>query len=170
MLDEKFFMYGEEMDLSWRIWLSGGRIIYVPTAKCHHRGAVAVNPEGGTKIVENRTHPQKRFLANRNFLLVIAKNCQHVLLLMLLPCVALILAEGLATLLVTRRWSIAREASFRALTEFWRMRPYVVEQRARIRKIRRRSDFWMLRFLRFGFGRSGELSKIFKLGFPKFNR
>jgi GT2 family glycosyltransferase len=170
MLDEKFFMYGEEMDLSWRIWLSGGRIIFVPKAKCHHRGAVAVNPEGGTKIVENRTSPQKRFLANRNFLLVIAKNCEHILLLMLVSCTALMLAEGLVTLLLTRKWQVTRQTCLEPLADFWRLRTHVRQERRRIRALRRHNDFWMLRFLRFGFGRWGEVSKILRIGFPTFGR
>jgi GT2 family glycosyltransferase len=169
MLDEKFFMYGEEMDLSWRIWLCGGRIVYVPAAKCHHRGAVAVNPAGGAKAVENRTSTQKRYLANRNFLLVLAKNSQHVLLLMLLPCAALILAEGFATLLMTRSWWVFQGTCLKPFLGFWRLRTHIREQRRRIKRLRRHSDLWMLRFFRFGFGRREELVKILKSGFPKFN-
>lgn len=170
MLDEKFFMYGEEMDLSWRIWISGGRIIYVPSARCHHRGAVAVNPAGGTKAVENRTSAQKRFLANRNFLLVIAKNCQHLLLSLLVPCAGLIVAEGVVTLLATRRWSAFKAGCLDAFLGFWRLHPHILQERRRIRALRRRGDLWMLRFLRFGFGRQEEVAKILRGGFPKFNR
>jgi GT2 family glycosyltransferase len=53
MLDERLFMYGEEMDLSWRIWLSGRKIIPVMEARVHHRGAAGVNPAGGNRVVEN---------------------------------------------------------------------------------------------------------------------
>jgi GT2 family glycosyltransferase len=35
-LDEKFFMYGEDVDLSWRIWLGGYKCVYVPEAVCQH--------------------------------------------------------------------------------------------------------------------------------------
>lgn len=170
MLDEKFFMYGEEMDLSWRIWLGGGRIVYVPEAKCHHRGAAAVNPAGGVKAVENRTSTLKRFLANRNFLLVLAKNGQHVLLLLLLPCSALILAEGLATLAMTRSWTVFQNTCLRPFLGFWELRRHILEHRRRIKTLRRHSDFWMLRFLRFGFGRREELLKVLRGGFPKFSR
>ncbi len=78
-------MYGEEMDLSWRIWIVGESIIGVPEAKIHHRGAVGVNPDGGVIITGNRTSGRKRFLANRNRLLIISKNSQHILLLMFAP-------------------------------------------------------------------------------------
>lgn len=170
MLDEKFFMYGEEMDLSWRIWTSGHRVIYAGLAKCHHRGAVAVNPAGGGRAVENRTSTQKRFLANRNFLLVISKNCQNLLLLLLIPCAALILLEGFVTLALTRSLKSFKTTSILAFAGFWKLRGHVRQQRRVIRSLRRRSDFWMVRFLRFGFGRREEVLSIFRRGLPKFTR
>ena len=170
MMDEKFFMYGEEMDLSWRIWISGEKIVYAKAARMHHRGAVAVNPAGGTKTVENRTSTLKRYLANRNFLLVIAKNGQHFLTLMLISCVALMLAEGVATILITRSGAVVRRTCLDAIADFWRLRDHVCEQRCHIKGLRRRSDFWMLRFLRLGFGRGHEVASILRRGFPEFNR
>lgn len=34
--DPGFFLYGEDVDLSWRAWLSGRRCLYIPTARCVH--------------------------------------------------------------------------------------------------------------------------------------
>ncbi len=169
-LDEKMFMYCEETDLAWRVWLSGGKLVSAPAARLHHRGAALVNPAGGTRIVENRTSVQKRFLANRNCLLVLAKNCQHVLLLMLLPCAALVLAESVATLMMTRSWSVTRATCLDALLDVWRLRRHVFEHRRRVKALRRHGDFWMLRFFRLGFGRHGEIGKMIRMGFPKINR
>jgi len=41
-LDERFFMYGEDIDLCWRMWLAGYSCVYVPDAVCRHHydGAV----------------------------------------------------------------------------------------------------------------------------------
>src|SRR5688572_9876568 len=75
--DEGQFMYAEEVDLSWRIWIAGGKLLRVPAARMHHRGAAEVNPAGETKIVESRTSETKRYLANRNNILVLLKNSQH---------------------------------------------------------------------------------------------
>ena len=168
MLDEKCFMYGEEMDLSWRIWIAGERIAPALKARIHHRGAVGVNPAGGTRIVENRTSVQKRFLANRNRLLFVAKNCQHVLLAMLIPCGLLTALEGLLTAGVTKSFGLARQTCFNAIADCWRLRGHVVNQRRLIKGFRRHGDFWMLRFFRFGFGRWEEVQRILKSGFPKF--
>ena len=169
-LDENFFLYGEEPDLCWRIWISGDKIVAAPGARAHHRGSAFVNPAGGSKIVENRTSTNTRFLANRNSLLIIAKNCQHLLLLLLLPCAALVVLEGIFVLLMTRNLVIAKKSSLEAFADFWRLRHHILAERKRIRSFRRRSDFWMLRFFRLGFGRGYELKAILKRGFPKFNR
>lgn len=34
--EEKFFLYGEDVDLSWRMWLAGFPCVYVPEALCRH--------------------------------------------------------------------------------------------------------------------------------------
>jgi GT2 family glycosyltransferase len=34
--DPRFFIYNEELDLCWRIWLSGHTIVYVPTSVVYH--------------------------------------------------------------------------------------------------------------------------------------
>jgi GT2 family glycosyltransferase len=34
--EEKFFMYAEDLDLSWRMWLAGFSCLYVPESICEH--------------------------------------------------------------------------------------------------------------------------------------
>ncbi len=169
-LDERFFMYGEEADLSWRVWIAGEKIVPALTARAHHRGAASINPAGDGKIVENRTSINTRFWANRNGLLVIAKNSQHLLLLMLLPCAFLVALEGFFVLFITKNAAIAKKISLDVFVDFWRLRGHVHQERKRIRSFRRRGDFWMLRFFRLGFGRYHEIKAMFKRGLPKFNR
>ena len=78
--DERFFMYADEYDLCWRVWVAGGKVILAPSARVHHRGAAAVNPRGGERVLEARTSDTKRYYANRNNLVVLLKNSQHLLL------------------------------------------------------------------------------------------
>jgi GT2 family glycosyltransferase len=170
LLDERMFMYAEELDLSWRLWLAGGSLVPVLSARIHHRGAALVNPAGGTRVVENRTSVQKRYLANRNCLLTIAKNSEHILLVTLITHGGLLLAEALATLIMTRSWKVARQTSLDPLLDLWRMRGHVRAQRKFVRAMRLHGDFWMLRFFRLGFGRWNEIQKMLKRGFPKINR
>ena len=43
--DEDYFIYGEDTDLSWRVWLSGFHVIFLPQAKVFHFGKSSLNPK-----------------------------------------------------------------------------------------------------------------------------
>jgi GT2 family glycosyltransferase len=163
----ELLIYADETDLSWRVWIAGGKVVAAPGARLHHRGAAVVNPEGKTKTVESRTTDFKRFLANRNGILFLMKNGQHVLLLLLVPHLLLLLAEAGVGLVLTRRWSYIRKSYLSAISEAFRMRDHVRQWRRRIRGFRRRGDFWMLRFLRLKPARWAEVKRLFKYGPPK---
>jgi N-acetylglucosaminyl-diphospho-decaprenol L-rhamnosyltransferase len=163
-MDARYYLTSEEMDLSWRLWVAGERIVPARGARIHHKGAVVVNPDGGAY----RTSVRKRYYANRNRLVSLAKNCQHVLLLMLVPCALTVLAEGLATWAVTRKWSLARASAFDAFAGFVRLWPHIRAERRRVAAFRKRSDWWMLRFFRLGFGRWPEVRRALRHGYPKF--
>jgi GT2 family glycosyltransferase len=40
--DPLFFFFYDEIDLCWRIWMSGTRIIYLPTSLVHHYGSAVL--------------------------------------------------------------------------------------------------------------------------------
>jgi GT2 family glycosyltransferase len=165
--DSRFYLYSDELDLSFRLWLAGGRAIAVPAARCHHRGAANVNPKGGGTAVEFRTSDSKRFYANRNALLVLLKSGRHVLLLLALLQLGLLACEALVALLLVRRWSFVRRAYVDALIDCWRMRSHIASERRRLNAIRQRGDFWMLRFLRCRLNRWDELVRMRRMGMPK---
>ncbi len=164
--DESFFLYAEEVDLSWRVWIAGHRIILEPLARLHHRGSASVNPKGGTKMVELRTSDSKRFYANRNHLICLLKNCGHILLLTLVPSLLLLFLEGLVGAVLARRWSFFKNTCWAVLVSCWRLRGHVRAQRRQVQSYRQRSDFWMLRFFSFRLNRWDELEKVFRLGPP----
>ena len=164
--DEKFFLYCEETDLSWRVWLSGQRISYAAKAVIHHRGAASANPKGGTKIVELRTSDSKRYYTNRNHWLTLLKNCQGLGLLILPLNAGFLFLESLAMALYLRRFSFFQRAWWEAASDCWRMRGYVAAQRRQVSTYRVRGDLFMLRFLRFGLGRWPDYRRMFRLGRP----
>lgn len=168
--DNEFFLYGEEMDLAWRIWISGENIVAAPAAQIHHRGAAAANPKGGARVVEIRTNDTKRFYANRNHLLTLLKVGRHVMLLLLVPSVMLVLWEGLAGVALLRRWSFFSKTSWAALTDCWRLRGHWMAERRRIRSFRKRGDLWMTRFFSLRLNRWNEFKKMLKLGLPKIEQ
>lgn len=165
--DPVFYMYADEYDLSWRVWISGARAILASSARMHHRGAASVNPSGGDKIVELRTSNSKRFYTNRNCLLLLLKNCQHVLLVMVLLQIGLLLLEGFVALILFRRWSFVRKAYLQAIGDCWRLRGHIRSERARVARYRGRSDWQMLRFFRLRLNRWIELQNLRRHGVPK---
>ncbi len=163
----ELLIYADETDLSWRVWIAGGRVVTVPAARLHHRGAAVVNPQGKTQTIEFRTSETKRFLTNRNGILFLLKNSQHILLLLLIPHLMLLLVEAAASLVLVRRWSYVRKSYFSAMLEAFRMRAHVCEWRRRIRGFRKHGDFWMLRFLRLKPSRWADAKRLFQFGPPK---
>ncbi|MBI2924786.1 MAG: glycosyltransferase family 2 protein [Verrucomicrobia bacterium] len=165
--DPKIFLYADELDLSWRVWISGYRCVAVTVGRLHHRFSAHVNPKGGGTMVELRTSDTKRYYANRNGLVVLLKNCQHVLLLSVPLLLALFVAEALVSLFLIRRWSFIRRAYLGAVADCWRLRAHICAERRRIATFRRRGDWWMLRFLRARLNRWDELRRMLRLGRPK---
>lgn len=92
-MDETFFLYVEDTDLSWRAWLAGYRCLYVPTPTVSHDYALRFG-EG------------KFFLQERNRYLLLLKHWRWKTLLLLLP--SLLLAEvviwGFLLLYYPGRW------------------------------------------------------------------
>lgn len=160
------FMYTEDTDLSWRIWIAGGRIVGVPAARMHHRAALTPRAGGQGPALEARTTDTKRFLSNRNGILFILKNAQHVLLLLLLPHLMMLVAEMAVSLVLIRRWSHVRKAYLSAITGAFAMLGHVRQWRRRIAGFRQRSDFSMLRFLRLKPSRWEQLKRLRQVGLP----
>lgn len=167
MFDSEFFIYSDDSDLSWRVWIAGYRVAGIFEARLHHRGAAGVNPSGGISTIEFRTNDRKRFLTNRNSILTLLKNGRHLLLLPIIPLIAWLFVESLAGALLLRRWSFAKASFWSVLRDCWRLRHHVSQKRRDIAAFRRHSDFWMLRFFKFRLNRWDEVKRTFKLGLPR---
>ncbi len=165
--DPIFFMYADEHDICWRAWLAGGKVILAPAARAHHRSAASVNPAGHGAIVEVRTSDTKRFYANRNGLIVLLKNSQHLLFLLVPLQLLMLTAEALAMGVLTRRWSHVRRAYLAPVWDCWRLRKHLWAERRRLKKLRLRGDLWMLRFFRTSLNRLEELRRVQRFGLPK---
>jgi len=165
--DREFFMYAEELDLSWRTWIAGHRVITVPQAIVHHRGAANVNPAGGGTVAEFRTSDSKRYYANRNALLTLWKNGQGLVLFLSLLQVGLLFIEALAALALVKRWSFVRRSYWEAVRDCWRMRGHICAERKRINGFRRCTDLQMLALFRFRLNRWDELLRMLRYGAPK---
>lgn len=71
----KYFIYEEDVDLGWKAWLLGKKVVYVPTAVVYHKFGEVM----GKKFSSSRV-----FLGNKNMLSNIIQNFQfHNMLLRL---------------------------------------------------------------------------------------
>lgn len=75
--DEDFFMYKEDVDLSWRLQLLGWKFLYYPKAIAFHgRGTGVIERRTTWQIIRNRKFLSKfqRYYSFRNHRLMIMKN------------------------------------------------------------------------------------------------
>lgn len=79
--DERYFMFFEDVDLGWRLWLRGYRVRYVPTSVAFHKHHATMKRYGNW---------YERFLLNRNALFTIYKNYGDANLARALPATLLL--------------------------------------------------------------------------------
>lgn len=99
--DEDFWAYYEDVDLGWRLWVLGHRVLLVPSSIVHHR-----HHGSFSRVGQERT----RLLYERNALLSLIKNYEQATIEHILP-VALMLAAKrafLATGVDSDRFRIGR--------------------------------------------------------------
>ncbi len=65
LFDSEIFLYFDEVDLCWRIWLSGHRVVYAPDSLVYHAsGSTASSFQSGRRL----------YYYTRNHLMVLLKN------------------------------------------------------------------------------------------------
>lgn len=89
--DADYFAYLEDVDLGWRLWSGGERVIFAPDAVVHHRSMASSDHLG---------HWNRGFLFERNAYLTAYKNFDHELWPRIMPAVLLTLIHRTQTLLV----------------------------------------------------------------------
>jgi GT2 family glycosyltransferase/glycosyltransferase involved in cell wall biosynthesis len=82
--DEDYFAFFEDIDLGWRLWVLGYRVLFVPAAVAYHKGHAT-----GSKLPAH----QIRVLYERNALATVIKNYDDANLARVLPSALLLAAE-----------------------------------------------------------------------------
>jgi GT2 family glycosyltransferase len=67
--DEDFFILGEETDLSWRMWLMGFKVLWVPSSYCEHKFNTKYKP-----VRKHYNTTRVQFMGCRNYLTMLYKN------------------------------------------------------------------------------------------------
>jgi GT2 family glycosyltransferase/glycosyltransferase involved in cell wall biosynthesis len=87
--DERYFMFFEDVDLGWRLWLLGYRVRYVHASLVYHRHHASMSEVGAFR---------EHFLLERNALYTIYKNYDDENLRAVLPAaMALAVGRGVAS-------------------------------------------------------------------------
>ncbi len=129
LLDEDFFAYGEDTDLSFRAQLRGYRCLFVPTAVVYHVG-------GGTM---KHASDQRRYLSHRNRLYTLIKDMPGDLLLKhLFPIVCYSFLRDVSWIL-QGKWHVVRRAWLDGLRNSNRM----LEKRKEIQQGRKVSSHYI---------------------------
>ncbi len=121
--DSRYFMYFEDVDLCWRFWLFGYKVVYAPKSVVYHKfGGTA----GGS-----RHSPLRLFYGTRNVLLNIVKNYEACNVPLPLCFNALYHFAKLLFFLATLRFRGALTI-VKAYCSFFTQVPAVLRERARI--------------------------------------
>lgn len=154
LFDSRYFMYGEDVDLCWRVRLHGLKVVYVPSSVVYHKYGGSMKP-----VTLQRFH-----LTNRNSLCSTLKNYDSESLATALLRFFSIKTGEFFLFLMTKRIN----ASI-ALLEmlFWNIRnfPDTWKERKRVQTLRRVSDKQIKRLL---IKESIEIKWFMQGYFPKF--
>lgn len=140
--DPKYVMWYEDNDLCWRIWLSGHKIISVPSAIIYHAVSGSIR-----KIPK----PQSYYLNERNRITTLIKNYGYISLFKRLP-VLLLFEIGLIIMFLLKRKKDYALSIIRALKDIMFDIDDIWNRRRKIQKIRKIPDKLLLeKFVKFEF-------------------
>ena len=128
--DPEFFAYFEDVDLCWRAWLAGYRVLFLPSSRVYHKLSSTMGPH----LTDERV-----FLGEKNRLQALLKNLefQNVLL-------GLFMSGVYNVVRVTHLLSIKKPRAALALLrgDWWVLRhlPSITAERRMIQRGRRVSD------------------------------
>lgn len=128
--DERFFMYLEDTDLSWRAAMLGVRCLFVPGSIVYHH-------------YQTRLDPRKFYLLERNRILMLLQNLRRQTLCALAP--ALLITELASWGFALSRGLLYGKAKFYAYSWLVKNQGVIRKTRQRVRRQRIVSDATVLR-------------------------
>lgn len=158
--DRKLFLYGEDRDLCWRVFLQGYDIVGVPTAIFYHDSFCAVDNHG-----EYSSTIKKRYLGEYNQVRSMLKNYSWPSLLIIFPLYLLHSFLEVLFFVLKGKFKVIIRVYLKA---YWRNMidlSDTFQERQFVQGIRRVSDSFVLcKMLK----RSGKIHIFRKIGAPRF--
>ena len=138
VLDPDYFIYYEETDLCWRIWLRGYKVVYIPTSVVYHKGGATMG---------KKRNPEAIFIARRNHLMTLIKNYSLRNLLRFLPAILFRMALFSVKLALGGEFPYA-SAYIRAMLWILMKLKYIWKKRMWVQyKVRKVSDEQVMRVM-----------------------
>ena len=69
-LDETFFIYNDDTDFSWNLFINGFKVLYVPTSKIKHDFNLEVSPNKLYHLEKGRYIILRKYLSLRDFIML----------------------------------------------------------------------------------------------------
>lgn len=158
--DEKLFLYGEDRDLCWRVFMQGYDVTGVPTAIFYHDSFCTHISEGGYV-----SSIKKRYLCEYNQIRSMLKNYSLATLAIILPLYLIHSFLEISFFLFKGKLQIAGAVYLKA---YWRNIldfSDTLKQRRLVQKIRKVPDSFVLKKM---LKRSGKIHIFRKIGMPEF--
>lgn len=137
--DKRTFTLGDDIDLSWRARLLGYRVVVEPRAVLYHRVSATL----GTKFGRS----QKRFMSERNTLMMLLKNYSALSLFLILPFYFLILLAEIVFFLLLGKFVLVN-SGVRAVTWNIRQLRETIKRRHDVQSKRAVSDRQILKLMK----------------------
>ncbi|MCP8307170.1 MAG: glycosyltransferase family 2 protein [archaeon] len=133
--DDSFFIYYEETDLCWKIWLMGLKVVYTPKSVIYHDYERAFkrkadNPKKDGKVA---------YLMERNRLMTMTQNMEASTLLKCLP-LAFAVLMGSMVIDIFRKKPSCFKAKFYASCSIVQNLPQIIRKRRFVQRVLRRID------------------------------
>lgn len=131
--DPDYFIYVEETDLGWRVWLAGYKIIFVPDSIVYH--------EFGTTSIINPAlqNYSAKFHGTKNYIMTLFKNLETINLIKILP-VHIFLWLGIASWLIYKKQFKSGFYVFKGISWDLFHLPSIFKKRKKVQKQRVVSD------------------------------
>ena len=141
LFDPIYYAFAEDLDVSWRTWISGSNVIYVPTSFIYHK----------TGRILGQMSLRKKYLIYRNKFRTLLKNYELKSLITICP-IYVVKRIGMSIKLILLMKRDAKDyiyANIKAL--FWNFINIksLIKQRKLINQIRKRSDKFIFKLMEY---------------------